>query len=397
MLFLIELRTMSLISEIRRHRNQRLDRWLIPYLLQIGRRLRRPHGPIHLLICITDHFEPKGQGVPEEVARELARSRVETWVRRYPESFGSCRDSDGRTPRHTFFYPIEEYDARVLDSLAGLCRAGYGEVEFHLHHDNDTAENLRERLLEARDRFQNCHGLLARDRKTGQPAFGFIHGNWALDNSGTGGRWCGVNNELDILREVGCYADFTFPSAPDATQPRKINSIYYAIDDPERPRSHDRGIDVGTAKAPAKGVMLIQGPLVLDWNCRRRGVFPRIENGCIQENQLPSIDRLALWLKARVQVPSRPDWFFVKLHTHGAHEASHQVLLGEPMMRFHQDLADRARREVDFHYHYVTAREMYNLVKAAEEGWRGTVADALDYHLVWNAAKPASRPLASRS
>ena len=28
---------------------------------------------------------------------------------------------------------------------------------------------------------------------------------------------------------------------------------------------------------------------------------------------------------------------------------------------------------------------MYNLVKAAEEGWQGSVADALDYHLVWNA------------
>ncbi len=364
-----------------------LDRWLIPYVLQTGRRLRRSLGPIHVLICIADHFEPKiAHATPA-----VARSRVEKWVREYPRQFGDCRDSDGRTPRHSFFYPIEDYEHELVEGLAGLCRAGYGEVEFHLHHDQDTAGNLRGMLLEAVDCFRSRHGLLAHDRKTGLPAFGFIHGNWALDNSGPGGRWCGVNNELDVLLEAGCYADFTFPSAPSSTQPRKINSIYYAIDDPERPRSHDRGIDVGTGPAPAKGLMLIQGPLVLDWSRPRWGVLPRIENGYLQISQPPHIDRLALWLKARVQVHSRPDWFFVKLHAHGAHEHYHDILLGEPMVRFHRALADRAESDSNFHYHYVTAREMYNLVKAAEDGWGGSVADALDYHLIWDELMPSGR------
>jgi hypothetical protein len=364
-----------------------IARWLVPYLLQAHRRLRRPRGPIHVLICIADHFEPRMGNVPDEVAR----ARVERWVRGYPESFGEYRDSDGRTPRHTFFYPIDEYEPEFVDALAGLCRAGYGEIELHLHHDNDTAENLRKTLLEARDCFQSRHGLLARDRRTGQPVFGFIHGNWALDNSRPDGRWCGVNNELEVLRETGCYADFTFPSAPSPTQPWKLNSIYYAIDDPERPRSYDRGIDVGIAPAPAEGLMLIQGPLVLDWGRRRWGLFPRMENDCIQRTQPPHINRLALWLKAMVQIPGRPDWYFVKLHAHGAHETSHEVLLGEPMRRFHRDLADRASCDPNFHYHYVTAREMYNLVKAAEAGWSNTVVDALDYHLVWNGCMPVPR------
>jgi hypothetical protein len=128
--------------------------------------------------------------------------------------------------------------------------------------------------------------------------------------------------------------------------------------------------------------MLIQGPLVLTWSRRRWGLLPRPENGCIQSSQPPHIDRLDSWLKAKVQIPSRPDWFFVKLHGHGAPELSHEVFLGKPMARFHRDLADRARRDHHFHYHYVTAREMYNLVKAAEEGWRGTVAAALNYRLI---------------
>jgi hypothetical protein len=137
--------------------------------------------------------------------------------------------------------------------------------------------------------------------------------------------------------------------------------------------------------------MLIQGPLLLDWGRRKWGLVPGIENGCLQPSQPPSMARLELWLKARVQVPSRPDWFFVKLHAHGAPETSQHVLLGEPMVQFHQALASRAAADPRFHYHYVTAREMFNLVRAAEAGWQGTVADARDFELVWNGT-PAATP-----
>lgn len=355
-----------------------LDHWLGPYLLQGRRRRRRLDGPVHALICIADHFEPRAR----KASDVIACARIERWVQDYPKSFGVFRDSDGRPPRHTFFFPIEEYNPEHLGALAGLCRLGHGEVELHLHHDNDTADNLRKTLLEAKELFAHRHGLLARDRETGQTVYGFIHGNWALDNSRPDGRWCGVNNELDILRETGCYADFTFPSVPSRTQPRKVNSIYYAADNPDEPRSHDRGTDVGTGPAPADSLMLIQGPLLIDWRQACSGRLPRVENGCLQASQPPHIDRLDSWLHARVQVPLRPDWFFIKLHAHGAPEESHRPLLGEPMIQFHRDLAERAQRDPDFHFHYVTAREMFNLVKAAEAGWRGEVADALNYRIV---------------
>jgi hypothetical protein len=361
------------------------DRWLLPYLSRRLRRhrSRRQDGPIHVLLCMADHYEPRHGKV--EQAR--AMSRVLKWLREYPARLGGFRDSDGRPPRHTFFYPVEEYGAEELDKLAELCRAGYGEVEIHLHHDADTTENLRRTLEDAKSLFSGRHGLLPRDRETGEVAYGFVHGNWALDNSRPDGRWCGVNNELDVLRETGCYADFTFPSAPSRTQPRKVNSIYYAIDDPLRPRSHDHGVDVNGTPPPASALMLIQGPLALDWRRRRLGIIPTTENGCLQASQPPDIARLELWLKAAVQVPSRPDWFFVKLHAHGAPEESHEALLGEPMVRFHRDLAEKASRDPHFLYHYVTAREMYNLVKAAEAGWTGSVADAIDYRLVWDGSR----------
>jgi hypothetical protein len=376
---------MSLGLVVRQVRRRGLDRWVVPYVVQAPRRRAgRPGEDVHVLLCIADHFEPRNGGASETTAR----GRVERWVEEYPRLFEGFRDSDGRPPRHTFFYPVEQYDPADLDALAELCRAGFGEVEVHLHHDDDTAEGLRRTLLEATDVLSRRHGLLPRHRETGAPAFGFVHGNWALDNSRPDGRWCGVNNELDVLREAGCYADFTLPSAPSPTQTRTINSIYYAVDDPTRPKSHDRGVAVGCGPAPERALMLIQGPLVFDWGRRKWGLIPRVENGCIQANQPASIARLDAWLRARVHVPTRPDWLFVKLHTHGAPEANQRVLLGDPMVRFHRELARRAGRDPRFHFHYVTAREMYNLARAAEAGWAGSVADARDFELVWQ-GRPA--------
>jgi hypothetical protein len=364
-------------------RRRGLSPWLGPYLLQASRRRPpRPGQEVHLLLCFADHFEPKAGGV----SPEQALARVQHWVGEYPRQLGSFRDSDGRPPRYTFFYPIEEYDPEQLDLLAQLCRQGLAEVEIHLHHHNDTAEGLRARLLEAKHLLAERHGLLAHRRQTGELAYGFIHGNWALCNARPDGRWCGVNEELSVLRATGCYADFTMPAAPRLSQTRKTNSIYYAWDRPGRPRSPDRGLDAGAGKPPAGSLLLIQGPLLLYLERRGWRLRPRLENGCLQASQPPSRDRLDRWLRARVQVPTRPDWFFVKLHAHGAPEESWEVLLGEPMRRFHEELARRAQKEPTFHYHYVTARELYNLARAAEAGWKGPVAEVLDFELVRNGA-----------
>jgi len=373
-----------------------IDRWIGTYFRQSRQRQSRQRQPVatgrigtpvpeaqakpvHLLLCIADHYEPQF-GKP---GAERAAARVQSWVQNYPRLFDRFRDCDGRPPRHTFFFPIDEYDPAHVDGIASLCRAGLGEVEIHHHHDNDTDHALRQRLGEFTKLFRTRHGLLPHDKRTGELRYGFVHGNWALDNSRPDGRMCGVNNELDVLRETGCYCDFTMPSYPSRTQTRKINSVYYAVDDPLRPRSHDWGVDVGTMPQPPRSLMLIQGPLLLDWGRRKGGVVPRIENACIQGNQPPTLHRVDLWLRARVQVPSRPDWFFVKLHTHGAPESNQAVLLGEPMTRFHEALASRAAADPHFHFHYATARELYNLARAAEQGWRGSVMDARDHDLIW--------------
>jgi hypothetical protein len=363
----------------REFRKRDLDRWIVPYVLQTLRRRAPGRGEtFHLFLCIADHFEPAHQGASPSQAME----RVRRWVEDYPRLFERFRDADGRPPRHTFFYPMEQYRHDHLDALAVLCRQGYGEVEIHLHHDRDTSEGLRERLISYKELLADRHGLLSRVKATGEVAYGFIHGDWALDNSRPDGRRCGVNDEIDILRETGCYADFTMPSAPDPTQTRTINSIYYALDDPSRPKSHEVGVAAEVGVQPPGGLMLIQGPLVLDWARRKWGVCPKIENGCIQSSQPASIERLPAWLRAGVRVKGRPDWYFVKLHSHGAPEWNARGLLGEPMVRFHQDLERAARERPGLRLHYVTCREMYNLVRAAEDGWAGSIDEARDHALV---------------
>ncbi len=358
-------------------RKRGLHRWLLPYLLD-RRPAPKPSEPVHVLLAVCDHYEPKRAGA----SPERARARVEQWVREYPAQFKEFTDSDGFHPRHSFFYPAEEYEYEYLDMLAGLCRAGFGEVEVHLHHDNDTADNLRQTLLEFKRTLADRHGLLSRDRTTGELTYGFIHGNWALDNARSDGRWCGVNNELDVLRETGCYADFTLPSAPSETQTRKVNSVYWAVDDPARPKSHDTGTDVAAGPRPANGLLMIQGPLLLDWGRRKWGVLPGVENACLQKSQPPDGRRLDLWLRAGVRIHTRPNWYFVKLHTHGVNEPNQDVLLGEPMVRFHQLLRERADRDPRFHFHYVTAREMANIALTAADGVDLSVRDARSYRYV---------------
>jgi len=332
--------------------------------------------PIHILFCLADHFEPYWNKVDDETARR----RVDAWIAGYPKMAAKFRDADGKPPQHTFFYPQEEYRAEHLDNLAALCQKGFGEVEIHLHHDQDTSEGFREKITTFSQTLRKRHGLLpsAGDQTI---RYAFIHGNWALDNSRKDGRWCGVNNELDILRETGCYVDMTLPSAPSDTQTTKINSIYYAKDDPLKPKSHNDGEDVRVGGSASGDLLMIQGPLALNWRRRSSGIFPKIENGEITWDNLPTPDRIDLWVQQAIHVIGKPNWVFVKVHTHGTQEKNEALFLTGSIEVMHRHLLSQYNDGKKFSLHYVTAREMYNIVKAAEAGEKGNPGEYRDYIL----------------
>jgi len=349
------------------------DKWLIPYLAR-----RKPvleSGRIHLLLCVCDHFEPL-----HDTDSAGALQRIGVWRQRFPELAASFRDSDGHPPKHTFFYPVEQYRWDLLDSLSDLCGHTGSEVEVHLHHHNDKPEVFRETLEEGKANLRK-HGLLSSDL-AGEIAYGFIHGNWALNNSDPARRGCGVDREIPILRQTGCYADFTMPSAPHPTQTRIINSLYYAQDAPRR-KAHDAGQPMTVGRtAPlrdsADHLFLVQGPLAPDWRRRKCGILPRLENADLTAANPPGLSRLRTWADQRIHVVGRPNWVFVKLHTHGGIPRNYEMLLGEPMRRFHRELALFCT-ESGIDFHYVTAREMVNIAHAAEDGVQGAAGEYRDY------------------
>jgi len=342
-----------------------LDLWLPSYLRRS--RVEARAGTIDIMLSICDHFEPLHHANKTE-----ALNRIQLWKKDYPNLIQPFPDSDQSRPRHTFFYPIEQYDSDLLDELAALCGLCGGEVEIHLHHDADTANGLQEKLERGKNDFQR-HGLLSKD-ELGNLRYGFIHGNWALDNSHPEGKDCGVNDELSVLKQTGCYADFTMPSAPSPTQTRIINSIYYATDTPQ-PKSHDRGILAKVKNTPDEPVpgdlLLVQGPLGLNWERRKFGFLPKIENGEITGANPPRPDRMKIWRDLGIHVAGQPNWLFIKLHTHGGIPQNMKTLLGDPMRRFYEYLLAEYNDGKTFRLHFVTAREMVNIIHAAEDGHSG--------------------------
>ncbi len=341
-------------------------------------RWRRPqwhgHGPRHLLLAVADHFEPLRDDLPATQARRL----VCDWLAQYRQAFAPFHDADGYRPRHTFFYPGDAYDRDCVASLAEFCGAGWGETEIQLHHRNDTADSLMHRLCDFRNTLNSDHGLLGCD-KSGNIRFGFVHGNWALCNSRPDRDWCGVNSELGVLKKAGCYADFTFPSAPSPTQPKTVNTLYRAVDKADgSPRGHDDGVEIRVTPPdtlprnnPADALPIMPGPLTLDWGRRKWGVLPRLENAELSGANPPRLRRMRHWIASCVHVRGRPEWVFVKLHTHGCVAANRSAVLGDAMRVFHRDLAAVYNDGRRWQLHYVAAREMYNLMRAAECGAGG--------------------------
>lgn len=324
-----------------------------------------PSQPLRLFYSVCDHYEPMWNDV--DVATQ--RSRVHRWRDTLPKLMEPFRDSTGRKPKHTFFYPIEQYTREYLDVLQSLCAAGLGDVDVHLHHDNDTSANLRSELLGFTKLLHEQHGFLT-PLDNGTYSYGFIHGNWCLDNSRPDGRYCGVNDEIDVLRQTGCYADFTLPAAPSPAQTVTVNSIYYATDDPQAPKSHDRGTPAAVGKTPPEdSLLMVQGPLVVDWTDRIKGIVPRIDYCNYQGQRGATLKRMLRWIDASVIVQGQPNWRFVKVHTHGCEEDNMDLLLTDQMAKFHRDLAEYAAVTPNFQYHYVTAREMAGLVHQAEAGF----------------------------
>jgi hypothetical protein len=356
-------------------RDKNLHVWLGSWARHAWEQRRAPkvEGPRHLLFAFCDHYEPLWHGASEE----QGDARVRTWTERYPVLARDYRDGDGRPPQHSYFFPGEQYRGRWMDALGDLARAGFGEVELHLHHDNDTRDKLRADIDDYLGKL-GAHGHLTRD-PDGRKRYAFIHGNWCLANARHDGRMCGVDDEIPLLFETGCYADYTFPAAPDESQPGIVNQIYWPTGDLARRRAQEQGERARVGEVKKDRILIIEGPLAL---ATRRAKLPvRIENADIRAGEPGTARRLKTWVGQNVHVEGRPEWVFVKVHTHGAPEKQAAEVLGDGWRKLHDALTTQYNDGRRWVLHYVTAREMYNVAIAAMDGKTGNPGEYRDYLL----------------
>jgi hypothetical protein len=339
--------------------------------------------PCHLIFLVANHFEPawKEDGTWLDWSTQLAR--VDQWMRLARSIGRAVQDCDGTPFRHTYFYPAEQYYAPLLEKLAELQSEGLGEVEIHLHHGvdkPDTAANCRQTLLEYRDILAEQHNCLSRRNGVDTPMYAFVHGNLALANS-CGGRYCGVDSEMQILADTGCYADFTLPAAPHRPQVARINAIYECGHPLDQRKPHRSGPSLRVGVPPRLPV-IFTGPLVFNWRRRLWGLpVPRVDDAVLAKNYPIDLARLHRWHGAHISVLGRPEWVFIKLYCHGFFPMDQAMAIGEPIRRSLEEVLAYCDRSGQYRIHFATAREAFNIAMAAVDGHSGEPGLYRDYLL----------------
>ncbi|MEY8213112.1 MAG: hypothetical protein RPR97_01375 [Colwellia sp.] len=346
-------------------KTKNIDRWLPYYFKRLVNQPKIENRPIDIMFLFVDHFELNGKG-----------ERLQAWTEGYPAIAKKHVDSDGQHPKHTFFYALDLMHEHELVAMKPVVASGYGELELHWHHDHDTPDSFVEKLDTAMETFHK-HGYM-KPYKAGQKScFSFIHGNWSLGNS-RGEHFCGVDNEVEILKQQGCYADFTYPALFSEAQPPMVNNIYYCSN-LDQPKCYFKGRNaaINTPQTDDE-FMIFQGPMSINWLDWRHKWHPTIEDGDI--NQFPTHDdpkRINAWMKQGIHVEGRPEWQFVKIFCHGAQD--HKSVVSDTTDRMHDYIEQHYNDGKNYRLHYVSAREAYNIIKAAEDGKKGNPNIYRDY------------------
>lgn len=359
--------------------------WLLKYPFERGRNFLRSDSSEkkHIIITIANHFEP-GWSENGLLDLDAQLKRLESYYKLAKQTGDAVRDADGTKFRHTNFFPVEQFDSRIVNIIEQMQAEGLGEVEIHLHHGlekPDTAENLKKVLIESRDRLAEDHKCLSRFDGAGDPKYAFVHGNLALANS-MSGKFCGVDEEMQILFETGCYADFTLPSAPLETQTPLINKIYECGLPLNEKSPHRKGENVRVCGNAPQLPLIFTGPLMFNWTRKKKGIpIPRLDDGALAASQTLDVVRFRRWINANITVTHRPEWIFVKLYCHGFFDYDQRNCIGEDAKRFFSETIERGEKTGEYTVHFASAREAVNMVFAAIDGKDGNPNDYRDYRL----------------
>ncbi|MBN2292942.1 MAG: hypothetical protein JXM70_10985 [Pirellulales bacterium] len=327
-----------------------------------------PDDRKHLIFIMVDHYE---HGGPKHLKRGARNN--DAWCDKFQEISDKCHDNYGNRFRYTWFYPFDHHNDAIMQRLSNMALEGYGEIEMHWHlapSSGINRENYAEKLQEAITWYQKYGAMITVDSPP-KTAFAYIAGVWDLDASRPSEQSLGLTNQIQVLKEKGCYADFTFSTIGTPAQPSKVNSIYYVDDDPDLPKSYDTGIDVQVNNPTNDKLMIFQGPISITWN-------GALEYGAIENDPRFHPKRISKWIDANIHVHGRPEWVFVKVYSHGAQ--SKEIVLAHDMEWMLKCLKEECSRR-GITLHFMTAREAYNVVKAAEDGKTGDPEEFRDFKI----------------
>lgn len=124
---------------------------------------------------------------------------------------------------------------------------------------------------------------------------------------------------------------------------------------------------------------------MLDFHRSSRTGLGRFETAALTGANPPSMRRLQLWKKAGITVQGRPDWLFIKLHCHSMFPNHRDAVVGDTFQLFLRELVAGAEQRQET-LHFVTAREMVNILWAACDGRDGDPDRYRDYRLKLAAA-----------
>ena len=319
----------------------------------------------HLMFIVVDHYEPGFD-------KDEAVKANEAWLYEYHKAVKGKVDSYGNRFVYNWFYPFDQRNDRVLQWLQQEVEQGAGELEFHWHKPCLTEQEYHLQLKEAVGWFNQFGAFKASSeandiKQDPQARFAFIAGNWDLDNGrGTG---CGIDNEISQLVKAGGYMDMTYSTLGSPAQPRNIINQLYYVQDTNEARSYEQGTRVKVGKPAVNSPFLMfQGPLSFHWDLT-------FEYGALESYAVPSLKRIERWLESHIHVEGKPQWSFVKLYSHGIQSPSIVKNHLGPMLD--QLKTETQRRGIKLHY--VSAREAYNIVRAAEAGLTGDPEQYRDY------------------
>ena len=184
---------------------------------------------------------------------------------------------------------------------------------------------------------------------------------------------------MQILAETGCFADMTLPTGRfHPAQTRKINSLYECALPLDQRAPQRKGRDLERGRCPQVFPLIVQGPLMVEFASPAQRRWWSVENGALTGPNPPRLERLSLWKQAAICVRGRPDWLFIKLHCHSMNPTQQAAVLGEPVRQFLRELVTGApeRKET---LHFVSGREMVNIILAACDGREGDPGQFRDY------------------